>query len=116
MSTGNDALHDERRAHRRYSIDSPISVCYLGDYSIQKCVQISEGGMLLSAQEACWSVGGHIEICFIIPGNKSIILYGEVVYDLQLDNKQRFAGVRFINISSTSQALLRQYISLLSKV
>lgn len=116
MTNSGGSYYDDRRAHKRYRLDAAVSVCYAGDFSIQKCVQISEGGMLLSAQADVWSVGSQIEICFLIPGGKSVILNGEIVYDLKLQQGQTYAGVRFINLSSSVQELLGQYVSTLDPI
>jgi c-di-GMP-binding flagellar brake protein YcgR len=72
--------------------------------------------MLLSAENMNWAVGSHIEICFLIPGNKSIILYAEVVYNLHLKETEKYAGVRFVNTSNTVQDHLRQYIATLATI
>lgn len=115
MSVGNDSFYEDRRAHKRYSIESPVSVCYLGDFSIQKCVQIGQGGMLLFSENMDWKVGSHIEICFLIPGGKSMILYGEVVYRLHLNGTGNFAGIRFVDVSPSIQSHLSGYIASLEK-
>lgn len=114
MKEDQTQIFQERRRYIRHKVDIPISLCYLGNFSLHRCTDISEGGMLISLKELEIPKDAPIEICIIVPKLGAIILYGQIVYQLNIEENKRYAGVAFTKVSTEEKKYLNQLISSLS--
>lgn len=107
---GNDKTIEHRR-FKRGKLEMLVGVIRAGQFSFEFSCEVSEGGMLLSVYNQ-YKVSEEIEISFFMPPNGEVILVrGEVVYGLEPEPGKKYVGIRFLDPSSFTQLLIRQYIA-----
>lgn len=107
----NDGLspfHEQRR-YRRGRLETAVAVTCRGQFLVQNCVNVSEGGLLLRVFSR-YLVGDIIEVGMFVPGGQFVKAVGEVAYVMETSPGEYYAGVRFIEIASTNQIAIRDYV------
>jgi hypothetical protein len=90
-----------------------VGVLCGGDYAVEPCIEIGEGGMLFYTKRAL-KVGQAVVMNFYVPKRDFITVTGELIYKLQdkaeTNSKVSF-GVKFNNLSFESRRMIRDYIA-----
>lgn len=102
----------ESRIHPRCKLEMLVGVIRNGKFGFEYSMQISEGGMLLEMYSPC-QVGEHIEVSFFMPpAGELILVKGEIAYCLEPTPGRGLAGVRFLNASAGTQAIIRKFVEM----
>lgn len=101
--------HHEQRRYQRSKLETAVAVTCRGQFLVQNCLNISEGGMLLRVFTR-YLVGDLIEVGCFIPGGIFIKAVGEIAYLTEPNPGEYYAGLRFVEIQQSSQLAIRDYV------
>ncbi|RYZ73194.1 MAG: PilZ domain-containing protein [Proteobacteria bacterium] len=102
----------DQQAGRRYSRGTytcPVACFDEAHLSFATGLEISEGGLLISA-DADYKIGEILQVRFFIPGTASYEANCEVAYVVKSTN-DRFAGLRFVETNEQLKASIREFVS-----
>jgi hypothetical protein len=104
---------DARRTPRR-TFQRPVGFLMSGGYDIVQGVQVSEGGILVTAPKNKFpgiKVAQQLVATFIIPGGVVIVAKGEIVYVKPYVKDTVQLGIRFETLPLHERRLIRIYVS-----
>lgn len=105
----NSVSDRDKRRFKRCTLDTAVAVTCKGQFLVQSCVNISEGGLLVRAFSK-YTVGDVIDVSLFVPGGDFVKASGEVVYILEPNPGEHYLGVRFLKASTAAQGSIRRFV------
>ena len=100
-----------RRTPRR-DYDRLAGILIRGKYSVQKAIQIGEGGMMIELPSSLKS-GDLILISLVLPKSlETLVGRAEILYQKEkISDKMAQTGVKFINLETSKRRAIRDFVS-----
>lgn len=87
-----------------------INVFWDDSFVFEHSLEVSEGGLLMTAASRVYQLGDQFRLSFKLPYSQIVSLQGEVIYVLNGFYGPRQVGIRFLQISSDDRRLIRDYV------
>lgn len=105
-----DGRKREQRRFKRCPLDTVAGISRFGEFVFENSIEVSEGGMLVSASGK-YQVGDSVDIFFFVPSGKFVKVSGEVAYLLNRGTGSCNVGLRFTDPSDACKATIREYVN-----
>lgn len=100
----------DRRRFPRLDMNIPVTMRHSGRLKPATMINVSNGGMMILAEDADISFGSPVEVIFDLnDGQKDLSLTGRIMR-VEADHKATCLGIQLINLFSASHKKVRAYI------
>lgn len=108
MSKLSSSSLDSRR-FKRCRFISPIAVLCSGSNLLERCVEISEGGMLIRTDFHV-PMGQKLELTFVLPDGEFVATRGDTVYSFEPQRGEIYVGIRFSANDFHGRESIRKFV------
>jgi hypothetical protein len=98
-----------RRTPRRAFVH-PVGILVGGRYLLEQALQLSEGGMLISAADKL-DVAKQVVVTLVMPGAGYVVARGEIIYGKPAEKGQTHYGVKFASLHLNQRRAIRNYVT-----
>lgn len=103
-------MSKELRKTPRRTLQREMGVLYHGEYEVEFCLQIGEGGLMFRSQRF-FEVGTEAVVTLFLPGSGGFSSKIELLYMQKEGPGTARYGCRFLALSLDVKRLIRQYVA-----